>query len=82
MSFNDTLLALDPFHAHENAGIAEFAQNVNNYAMALRRGEISQEEYLSLIQDIETLKCMARTADEETQVVMIHQAAMQLLSMV
>lgn len=82
MSFNDTLLALDPFHSHENGAIAEFAQNVNNYAMALKRGEISPEEYMSLLQDIETLKSMARTADEETQVVMIHQAAVQILSMV
>jgi hypothetical protein len=82
MSFNETLLALDPFHTHENGAIAEFAQNVNNYALALKRGEISQEEYVSLIQDINTLKSMARTADEESQVVMIHQAAMQVLSMV
>jgi len=82
MSFEQTLNDINIFCAHENSAIAEFAQRSISYAQALKQGEISTEEYHSLLGDIETLKSMCRTADEEYQVAKIFQAAMLITSLI
>jgi hypothetical protein len=73
MTFENTITELNVFCAHENAQIAEYAQKMVQYAQALHNGEISQVEYNSLVGDAETLQSMAKTADEQTQVVKIFQ---------
>jgi hypothetical protein len=78
MSFEQTIAELNIFCAHENAAIAEFAGKAIIYGQALANREISQNEYNDLMADIETLKGMCRTADEEYQVAKIFQLVTNL----
>lgn len=78
MSVEQTLAELNVFCAHENAAIAEFASKAVMYGQALAQGEMSPDEYSSLMSDIETLKGMCQTADEEYQVAKIFQLVTNL----
>lgn len=82
MTIHDQLQALSPFHNHTNQHIAEYAQTISNYALALCEGKLSSSEYHSLIGDVETLKRMATTADEEAQVAEIHSISRTLISLI
>ena len=81
MTIQDQLQQLSPFHAHSNHYIAEYAQAMSNYAMALREGKLSPAEYQSLIGDCDTLKRMATTADEADQVAQIHAISRAIISL-
>lgn len=81
MTIQDKLQELSVFHAHSNQHIAEYAQTISNYAMALREGKLSQAEYQSLTGDIDILKRMATTADEESQVAQIHAISRVMISL-
>ena len=78
MSVEQTLAELNIFCAHENSAIAEFASKAVLYGQALSQGEMSPEEYSSLMGDIEVLKSMCHTADEEYQVAKIFQLVTNL----
>lgn len=71
MTLETTIAELNVFCTHSNEGIAEFAQKAVDYARALQNGEIDQQEYHDLMGDIEDLRNMADTADEQNQVVKI-----------
>lgn len=71
MTFETTIADITVFCEHENAQIRQFAVQAVEYARALQNGECSREEYDELMGDLDTLKNMARTADEQNQVVRI-----------
>lgn len=71
MTFETTIADINVFCEHENAQIREFAQQAVVYARALQNGECSQAEYDELMGDLDSLKAMARSADEQKQVVRI-----------
>jgi len=78
MSFNDTLAEINMFAGHSNSAIAELAQKSVHYGQAMANGQLSQEEYVSLMGDLDTLKSMCQIADEEAQVARLFQAVMLL----
>jgi len=49
-----------------------------HYGQAMANGQLSQEEYVSLMGDLDTLKSMCQIADEEAQVARLFQAVMLL----
>lgn len=71
MTFEATIADINVFCEHENQQIREFAVQAVEYARALQNGECSPEEYNELMGDLDSLKTMARTADEQNQVVKI-----------
>lgn len=81
MTIETTLKELSPFHTHDNAHIAEYAQAITNYALALKEGKLSSAEYDSLTGDLSTLQRMARTADEQAQVAQIHAVSRMIVSL-
>lgn len=76
MSIEQAIADINVFCAHENSAISEFANRAVSYAGALESGQISKDEYFSLMADIDTLKTMCQTADEEYQVAKLFQAVM------
>jgi len=78
MSFNDTLSEINMFAGHSTSVIADLAQKSVHYGQAMANGQLSQEEYVSLIGDLDTLKSMCQIADEEAQVARLFQAVMLL----
>ena len=76
MNMEQAIAEINVFCAHENSAISEFANRSVTYAQALESGQISKEEYFSLMADIDTLKSMCQTADEEYQVAKLFQAVM------
>jgi len=82
MTIEQTIKDLNVFAQHENAAIAGFTKRAVGYAQALKAGEISAEEYRDLMGDIDTLRAMASTADEEKTVTRIFQIAMLIPSLV
>lgn len=81
MSFESTLAEINVFCEHENAQISEYAQRMASYAQALKSGECSAEEYAELTGDLDQLQAMARTADEQNQVVKIFECVKLLPSL-
>lgn len=71
MTFESTIADIQIFCEHENEQIREFAVKAVEYGRALQNGECSQDEYNELMGDLDSLKSMARTADEQNQVVKI-----------
>lgn len=82
MTFEATIADLNVFCQHENNQIREFAVRAIEYSRALQNGECSQEEYNALMGDLDSLKGMARTADEETQVVQIFECVRLIPSLI
>ena len=80
MTMISHLEQLGQYADHKNPLIAEYAQSMQNYAQAAATGEISQEEYQSLIGDVFQLQKMADTADEQRQVAEIYAASRMILS--
>ena len=73
MTFEATIAEINIFCEHENAAIREFANRAVEYSRALQNGECSLEEYQELMGDLDSLSAMAKTADEQNQVVRIFQ---------
>jgi len=82
MTFEATIADINVFCEHENQQIREFAVQAVEYARALQNGECSREEYDELIGDLDTLTGMARTADEENQVVKIFECVKLIPSLI
>lgn len=82
MTFETTIADIQIFCEHENKQIAEFATNAVTYARALQNGECSQEEYDALMGDLDALRSMARTADEQNQVVRIFECVRLIPSLI
>jgi hypothetical protein len=82
MTFEATIADLNVFCQHENNQIREFAVKAIEYSRALQNGECSQAEYDELMGDLDSLKGMARTADEETQVVQIFECVRLIPSLI
>ena len=82
MTFEATIADINVFCEHENQQIREFAVQAVEYARALQNGECSQEEYNELMGDLDTLKGMARTADEQNQVVKIFECVRLIPSLI
>ena len=82
MNIEQAIKDLDVLSQQQNKAIAEFTQRATIYARALQQGEISQEEYQSLMGDITQIKAMANSADEEKTVVRIFQIAKLIPSLV
>ena len=78
MSFNDKLAEINMFSNHSNSAIAELAQKSVRYGQAMANDQLSREEYVSLMGDLDTLKSMCQIADEEAQVAQLFQAVMLL----
>jgi hypothetical protein len=76
MNVDQVMTDLNVFATHENAAIADFANRAMSYTQALTQGELSPDEYQSLMGDLDSLKRMARSADEENTVTTIFQIAM------
>lgn len=81
MNFETKLQELNPLRECSNALISEYAQACMNYGHAFKAGKLSADEYQSLIGDVDTLKHMANSADEEGQVQKINDIARALLSL-
>ena len=81
MTMQSQLQQLAGYINHDNPDIAEYAQAVTNYAHALEQGKLSSEEYHGLIGDIDVLKRMARTAEEQQQVASIYSISRTILSL-
>jgi hypothetical protein len=82
MTFEATIADINVFCEHENQQIREFAVQAVEYARALQNGECSREEYDELMGDLDTLKSMARTADEQNQVVKIFECVKLIPSLI
>ena len=82
MTFEATIADINIFCEHENQQIREFAQQAVVYARALQNGECSQSEYDELMGDLDSLKNMARTADEQNQVVKIFECVRLIPSLI
>lgn len=82
MTFEATIADISVFCQHENNQIREFAVKAIEYSRALQNGECSQTEYDELMGDLDSLKGMARTADEETQVVQIFECVRLIPSLI
>lgn len=82
MTFEATIADINVFCEHENQQIREFAVQAVEYARALQNGECSREEYDELMGDLSTLKDMARTADEQNQVVKIFECVKLIPSLI
>ena len=82
MTFEATIADITVFCEHENQKIRECAVQPVEYARALQNGECSQEEYNELMGDLDSLKGMARTADEQTQVVRIFECVRLIPSLI
>lgn len=82
MTFEATIADIQIFCEHENQQIREFAVQAVEYARALQNGECSQEEYDELMGDLDSLKNMARTADEQNQVVKIFECVRLIPSLI
>ena len=82
MSIEQAIADINIFCSHENSAISEFANRAVSYANALETGQISKEEYFSLMADIDALKSMCQTADEEYQVAKLFQAVMLIPALV
>ena len=82
MTFETTIADINVFCEHENQQIREFAVQAVEYARALQNGECSREEYDELMGDLDTLKGMARTADEQNQVVKIFECVKLIPSLI
>ena len=82
MTFEATIADISVFCQHENNQIREFAVKAIEYSRALQNGECSQAEYDTLMGDLDSLKGMARTADEETQVVQIFECVRLIPSLI
>jgi hypothetical protein len=82
MNIDQVMTDLNVFTAHENAAIADLASRAMSYTQALAQGELSSDEYQSLMGDLDSLKRMARSADEENTVTTIFQIAMLVPALV
>ena len=82
MTFEATIADINVFCEHENQQIREFAVQAVEYARALQNGECSREEYDELMGDLDTLKGMARTVDEQNQVVKIFECVKLIPSLI
>jgi hypothetical protein len=81
MTIESKIKELNPFLTHRNEQIAEYAQTITNYAMALKEGKLSRDEYNSLTGDLAILQRMAQTADEQTQVAQIYAVSRLIISL-
>jgi hypothetical protein len=81
MTINQQIQQLAPYREHSNPRIAEYAQTVSNYAMALSQGKLTAQEYQSLLGDLSALTTMARTADEATAVADLHTISRAVISL-
>ena len=82
MNIEQAVSELNVFAQHENQAIREFTTRAVAYTQALSRGEMSVDEYQSLMGDLDSLKAMATSADEENTVTAIFQIAMLVPSLV
>lgn len=82
MTFEATIAEINVFCEHENQQIKEFANKAVEYARALQNGECSQDEYDDLMGDLDSLTGMARTADEQQQVVKIFECVRLIPSLI
>lgn len=82
MTFESTIADIQVFCEHENEQIREFAVKAVEYSRALQNGECSQDEYNELMGDLDSLKSMARTADEQNQVVKIFECVRLIPSLI
>jgi hypothetical protein len=82
MNIDHIMADLNVFCTHENTAIAEFATRAMSYSQALAQGEMSPDEYQSLMGDLDSLKRMARSADEENTMTTIFQIAMLVPALV
>lgn len=82
MNIEQAIKDLNVLAQHQNRAIAEFGQRATGYARALQQGEISADEYQSLLGDLDQIRAMATSADDEKTVVRIFQVAMLIPSLV
>jgi hypothetical protein len=82
MTFEAAIADLTVFSEHENGQIREFAVRAIEYSRALQNGECSQAEYNELMGDLDSLQSMARTADEQSQVVRIFECVRLIPSLI
>lgn len=82
MTFEAAIADITVFCEHENQQIREFAVQAVEYARALQNGECSKAEYDELMGDLDSLQGMARTADEQNQVVKIFECVRLIPSLI
>lgn len=79
MTFDELIAEIEPITGHDHEAIAQFAQRAISYSRALESGEITPDEYRSLLADIQDLKGMAEV-DRDIQHIRTIQECVTLMS--